>query len=483
MPGWRRIASFFLAALVAAGILVAAPHAGAGEDSESSPDPRPNIVVIMTDDQAVESIRVMDNVAQDLAGRGVTFKRNLASYPLCCPSRITFLTGQHAHNHGVLSNTGPQGGYSAFAGRETTFPVALQNAGYRTSHVGKYANGYGRPDPREIPPGWTKWVAFPGTNAYRYWDYKLNVNGNIKKYGTDEADYQTDVLRRFARRRIENDAPRNEPFFLSIAPVAPHLGKNPAFPGGDLAWPAPRHSGAFASEPLPMPPSFNEDDVSDKPNFIQNSSQLSDSKIEEMTAQYRARLESLLAVDSLVRGVVRALKDAGELDDSVILFTSDNGFFQGEHREPAGKRLHYEPSTRVPLIVRGEGVANGATTKALVSNIDLAPTILELADASPLTLPDGRSLIPLLASPGAPWPDDVLLEAGPPGARKSYQAIRTTQYKYVEWWTGETELYDLDADPHELRNRSGKEQFAEIEADLAMRLAALKTCAGPACQL
>ncbi len=344
------------AALVAATVLL--QGAVAEPPPVQAQAPRPNVVVIMTDDQTAASLRVMANVRRLLAERGTTFTRSFTVYPQCCPSRASVLTGQYAHNHGVLGNSPPAGGYVKLD-HSNTLPVWLEDAGYHTAHIGKYLNGYGAGDPLEIPPGWSEWRGSVDPSTYRYTGYTLNEEGTLSTY----AGYQTDVYAAKAVNVIERRAPLARPFFLSVAFLAPHSGApaDPDDPGAGIVTPspAPRHRDAFSSEPLPTPPSFNEADVSDKPAGISGRVLLPPARIAAIRENYQQELESLLAVDQAVARIIGALRESGELANTFVIFTSDNGFFHGEHRIAQGKNLPYEPAIRVPLVVRGPGVPAG----------------------------------------------------------------------------------------------------------------------------
>lgn len=467
-----RIAAVASLALVA----VAASVAGGRKTTDGT---RPNVLVLMTDDQTVESMRVMPNVQRLLAARGVTFQNSFVGYSLCCPSRSTFLTGQYSHNNGVMGNTPPEGGYTKLD-HANTLAVWLQRAGYATVHLGKYLNGYGQENRTEIPPGWTEWHGSIDPTTYQYYGYTLNEDGRLVTYGRDAASYQTDVYAEKAVEIVGQRAASPQPFFLWVAFLAPHSGgpSTSDRPRG-TPLPAPRHGGRYASEPLPLPPSFNEEDVSDKPASIQRRRRLGPAAIDGIAKNYRLRLESLLAVDEAVARIVEALRQAGELDDTLIVFTSDNGFFHGEHRIAQGKILLYEPSIRVPLVVRGPGVPAGVRLSQPVSNIDVAPTILDAADVEPGRVVDGRSLFPLFADTGLNWGRDLLIESGGAGA---FTAIRTPRYLYAEHETGEKELYDLAKDPDELQSRHADPAYDAVRAELARRLATLRDCAGAPCR-
>jgi N-acetylglucosamine-6-sulfatase len=442
---------------------------------------RPNVVVLLTDDQTVESMRVMAGAQAELAGAGTTFDRAFVSNPLCCPSRATLYTGQYSHNHGVIGNRPPEGGYGRLDKREW-LPVWLQRAGYHTVHIGKFMNRYGQDSPpTEVPPGWNEWYTSVDPSTYDFMNYQLNENGVVRTY----SEYSTDAYSTRAVDAVRRLAPSEQPFFLSVAFLAPHSGSpretdDPA--GVFTPMPAPRHRDRFASEPLPASPAFDEVDVSDKPSFIRRRPRLTAEHVAAITENYRQELESLLAVDEGIVRVVGALREASELDRTLIVFTSDNGFFHGEHRVPFGKVMVYEPSIRVPLILRGPGVPARARRHQLVTNADLAPTILDAADAVPAgRVPDGRSLFPLLRDRGLAWGRELLVEGAPGIQAVAYGALRNDRFVYAEHDNGERELYDLRRDPDQLDSLDGDPDYEWIEARLAERLAALQRCAGASC--
>jgi N-acetylglucosamine-6-sulfatase len=468
-------------ALLVAGLVLAAPAAS------QERDPQPNVLVLMTDDQTLASLRVMAGVREALAGEGTTFERAFVSNALCCPSRSTLLTGQYSHSHGVLGNLPPDGGYTRLDKSEW-LPVWLQRAGYRTFHIGKFLNRYGIDSPpTEVPPGWNEWYASVDPSTYLFYGYTLNENGILNTYGLDRNPlfYSTDYYVQRAVDVVERMGKTRTPFFLSLAFLAPHSGgpRDPDDPPG-LATPspAPRHLDRFAGTPLPPSPAFNEADMSDKPSFLQGRPPISAARARAIEENHRQGLESLLAVDEGIVRIVEALRESGELDDTLIVFTSDNGFFYGEHRIENGKVLAYEPSIRVPLILRGPGVPAGARRRQLVTNADLAPTILDAAGARAGLPQDGRSLFPLLDDPGLEWGRDLLIEGAPGNTVVAFDALRTYRYVFVQYVNGERELYDLERDPHQLSSVHGDPAYAGVQAELAGRLAALAVCAGRACR-
>ena len=460
-----------------AAVTVAALSATASAWADASPL---NVVVIETDDQTADSLWAMPIVDRLLVRRGVTFENSFVSFPLCCPSRATFLTGQYPHNHGVENNRPPQGGYEKLRGDET-LPVWLHRAGYRTMLVGKYLNGYGMRDPHEIPPGWTDWHGLVDPKTYYYYGFTINDEGHTRAYAKKPANYQTDVLTGKAVRLLRSAASGERPFFLWTTYLAPHFDfSSNARPPTPV--PGPKDLGSFAGQPAPRTPSFDEADVSDKPATIRQFRPLTERQRAGIRRLYQRELESLQAVDRGVGELIDTLRDTGELDSTLLVFTSDNGYLHGEHRVPLGKWLPYEPSIRVPLVIRGPGVPAGVRLGDLVSNQDLSPTILDAAGASAALPQDGVSLMPLLRG-GALPARDLLIEGRYPFGSEPvrYAGVRTKRWFYAEYTNGERELYDLGVDWDELSNVAGSPDYASVESDLASRLSALRTCSGASC--
>lgn len=476
-------------AVAVAGVLaVSSRGVGAADDrSTKSTKPRsrhPNILMIMTDDQTVESMRVLPAVKSLIGDAGVTFTDNVVSFPICCPSRASFLTGEYAHNDGVHANVAPYGGLGALKSPETTLPVALERAGYDTIHIGKYVNGYGLKGPVTVPPGWTDWNGTIDNSTYQYYGFTMFQNGVKRTFGSRPAGYQTDVESGIATAKIRQHRGRRKPFFMNLAYLAPHVTGSEGGAGArsGVPVPAPRDAGRRAGQPLPASPAFNEADVSDKPLWVQALPRLTPAADEAITKDYDLYLETLDAVNDGVNRIMKTLKETHQLANTVVIFTSDNGYFFGEHRIPSGKGRFYEPSIRVPLVMRGPGIEHGVTRRSLVANVDLAPTILDLAGAKSLRTVDGTSMVPLLDHQESRPPKDraVLLESN--SVFSPDLGVRTPRYAYFVLNTGEKELYDLRADPNELRNLVGDPAHAAVQADLATRLAKLEHCSGATCR-
>jgi N-acetylglucosamine-6-sulfatase len=508
LPKHRRtriLLPILLLLVLAAGLIAAKAPIRKAENKAAQPN-RPNIVFILTDDQDVllGSLDVMPAVRNQIAAQGLTFTNAFVPLSLCCPSRSTILTGQYAHNHQVYTNVAPDGGFHRFLdlGREkATIGTAMKNAGYRTALMGKYLNEYPRgAEKTHVPPGWDEWDVPIGSAGYNQFNYTLNQNGRFVAHGNKAEDYLTDVLTERARLFIRDSAARGTPFFLYVAPYAPHRP----------ATPAPRHALLFPDARAPHTASFNEADMNDKPKSVRKPL-LTTEEIGILDYQYRRRLQSLQAVNDMVLGIVRTLKNMGQLDNTYIVFTSDNGFHLGQHRMKAGKYTPYEEDIRVPLVVRGPGVPAGSTTSAFVLNVDFAPTFAELGGARLGVRADGRSFVPLLRGGPVPadWRKAVFLEqfafrdAPAPGEDAegnenidepsdrtaadgvqeyfTHLGLRTPTYKYVERANHEFEYYDLVNDPAELRNLAAQ-MSPQLRGRLSEIVNALSTCDGADCR-
>jgi N-acetylglucosamine-6-sulfatase len=400
---------------------------------------RPNVVLIVTDDQRYDTLHVMPAVQRLLMSKGMTLRRAIVTNPLCCPARATILTGRYSHTTGVYSNRGPNGGWSSFRPSESsTIATALDAVGYRTGLIGKYVNGYAGGG-TNVPPGWDRWFAFAQDNSL-YFNYAVidDAAGPGKvTFGARAQDYSTDVIRRRAIAFIRSTPP-GTPLFLMATPYAPH--------GNYTA--APRHDGNLAGLPVHLGPAVNEADMSDKPRYLRGRRLLS---AKRLRARTRNQLETLLAVDGMVSRIVDVLQRTGRAQNTLIIFTSDNGNSNYEHRW-SSKLVPYEESIRVPFVISYPGrIPPGTVSNSLVSNVDITPTIVDFAGAS--LAADGVSLRPLLTGAASSVRGSVLLEhVEGVTAVPTYCGVRTPSLTFVHYATGEEELYDLIKDPRQLQN-------------------------------
>ncbi len=490
--------------ITAAALLLPAGGGSAQDGSTGAAVSGPNVVVVMTDDQRVDDMAALPNTKRLIGQAGVTFTRYFASYPVCCPARATFFTGQYAHNHNVrclYKKCG--GGYTKLDQREY-LPVWLEDAGYTTAHIGKFLNGYGSDRAPDVPNGWTEWFGLIDPWTYRMWGYQIFENGDRRTYGSLLREvprlYQTRVLTNKATQFIRRRAGGDAPFFLSVAYLAPHheSGKTQARTG-KLVRPDPRDRGRYAHMPLPKPPSYNED-VSDKPRWVGRNRAINARRETAIITRMHERWASLPAVDRGVEAIIETLRDTGELDNTYVIFTSDHGYMQGEHRIPQGKMVPYDPSTQVPLLIRGPGIPRGKSTKALVGDVDLAATIMDATPARPSRPLDGRSILPFArnvnlqsfrpflhttAGQGAKGKTNTR-DGGTRGTQPrvpAWSAVRTTRWLYVEYRSGQREMYDLKRDHWQLNNVIGDPRTAARirRGTLRRLLSDLRSCSGRSC--
>jgi N-acetylglucosamine-6-sulfatase len=504
-----------LLALLGVACLASLALLARGEPSHAASS-KPNIIMFTTDDQTVRDLAAMPKTDALIAAQGANFLHAYVSMSLCCPSRITVQTGEYAHNHHVMGNTPPQGGYSVFNDKNA-LPVWLQQAGYRTIHIGKMPNGFGT-DTNEtyVPPGWGPFNGGSGRGEFyafikppsAYTDFALDENGVLKQYTAD--DYQTTVYGDLAVDRIDQHFTNhsNDPLYMQVQFFAPH----------DPATPETKYQNAFATTPLPIDASFNEKNVKDKPGWIRKISRFGPGLIAKIQTRYQHRLETLLSVDDQIQRIVNELSAKGQLANTYLIFTSDNGFMQGQHRLHQGKFAPYEPSIQVPLLISGPGIPPGAQPRALVWNGDITATILKMADAQPGLPQDGRSLLPYARDPSLRSFRPILIETGPPGSTNEpgtpvsaaskrvhfstyvknldqdhtaqiaraivaprYRAIRTGRYLLVKYSDGSRELYDLKRDPLELRSMYKDSRYFPVRKYLLKKLKALVLCQGADC--
>ena len=433
---------------------------------------RPNVVLINTDDMNVSDMFVMRHTLALLGARGTTFRNSYVSYPLCCPSRATQLTGQYAHNHGVLTD-------QRFTDLDSanTLAVWLKRAKYRTAMVGKYLNGYGAVDPRQVPPGWKQWFGLTGGTEQKRYGFKLNENGKVHNYPRKPANYIDYVLGAKVNGLVKAWAPSPKPFFLYYNPNNPHGEKGtPVWSTRDPE-PAPRYLGRFGDIPAPQSPNFDEANVSDKPKQIRDIPRLSDQDEADIDRRYRGRLESLLSVDDEVKSIVNLVRKYGDKRKTFFIFTSDNGLELGAHRIEFKDYL-YEEGERVPLVIRGPGVPQNTTRDQLVANIDLAPTIAALTNTRPGRVMDGIDLLPLTRDPNVANNRSILFES----VDLNIYGVRRGPWSYNLYSNGDEELYNLDDDPYQLTSVDSDPGLTSMKASLKADLERLRTCSGDTCR-
>lgn len=429
---------------------------------------RPNFVFFLIDDLRHDAMScaghpfVRTPNIDRLAQNGIRFTNAFVTISLCGPSRACFLTGAYSHLNTVRTNEGQEFDPKAFS----TFPMLLQKAGYETGFVGKWHMNGKTSDPR---PGFDYWLSFKGQGVYT--DPLLNENGREFK----ATGYMTDLLTDRAVAFLKK--PHDKPFSLCVWHKAVHADFQPA----------ERHKNLYADAKLPEPPNFN-DLMADKPAWQREQvfrgarlkkkladEQLPasleparwDPQVPRMIDYFRAEA----AVDDSVGRVLATLRETGQLDNTYVIFTSDNGFFHGEHRR-GDKRAAFEESIRIPFLVQGPGIAQrGTTHDAMVLNIDVPSTLLDLAGVSPAPTMQGRSLKPLLAGGKPAWRTSFLYEyykeQAIPGIPTMF-AVRTRDWKYVTYpgLNDIDELYDLRNDPIEMHNLAQKPEAADRLAEM-----------------
>lgn len=510
-----------------------APDVGASSASTVL-QTKPNVVMIIVDDMRADDLQYMANTRQLLGNEGVTFANSFSPYPLCCPARASILVGQYTHNHRVFSVAPPYAFPSFNDG--STLATALQDAGYSTIMLGKYLNGYGTlPEPGEetgrsvhyVPPGWTDWRAsldggLPAShpqwgNTYNYFDTTLSDQGvGFINY---EGRYQSNVYGELSASIIRERAASPTPFFLYASYAAPHNGE-PREPD-DLRW-VQRSDGRMVEFRSPARPNgvknvfdgmissapgadWTDPDITDKPEYLQSLLPTNDAERAAMLEVTRQRAEALLVVDRQVKRTVDALRASGELGRTLVIFTSDNGYFLGEQQIRQGKILPHEPSLRTPLLMRGAGLPAGEVRYDPFMSIDFAPTIAAVAGANMGVPVDGRSMLGVARRGDLGWRRAVLTEtgsrnvvrntdesglpldavdAGEPDARWAI-GIRTDRYLYVDLASGEEELYDLATDPRQYDNlaASPTEEQTSLLQLMREQLALMRACQAAECRV
>lgn len=489
-------AMVFCALLGAAVGGLAAREAGA-TDVTTLALARPNIVFVLTDDLSSNLVtsQFMPEVKM-LEAEGTTFDNYFVTDSLCCPSRASIFTGRYPHDTGVWGNSGIDGGYSAFNDHDdeaSTVATDLHRVGYRTAMMGKYLNRYEVED--NSSPGWDEWdVAGWG---YPEFNYDINEDGDIVHYGGPDDplrdNYLTSVLSHLAGSFISRTVHHHpgQPFFLEVATFAPHSPYTPA----------PKYSALYPNLQYPRTPAFDVANTN-PPSWMGHRKPLTPEKLATINEDFRRRAQSVRSVDDLIAHLIDVLRRTGQLANTYIVFSSDNGLHMGEHRLAPGKLTAFDTDIKVPLVIVGPRVPSGLQVNAFAQNIDLRSTFDAWAGTRPNEVVDGRSLEPLLTSaPGTVppgWPQGALIEhrgpvtdthdpdyqTGMSANPVSYEALRLPEALYVEYANGQHEYYDLATDPYELDNiyasLSLKRQKAlEAQLDLAESCHSAQACATP----
>ena len=429
----------------------------------------PNIILIMTDDQPPHTLTYMPIIQRELIAKGVNFTNAFVTTPLCCPSRASILTGEYVHNHGVKTNRAPEGGATALKD-DATIAVWLHDAGYRTGYLGKYLNGYNDLPKGYIPPGWDDWQVFyhRDPNLDYYYNYSMNENGKIVEYGTDAKEFSTDLLAERAVQFINGSD--QQPFFLVLSIFAPHQ----TYQAAD------RHKDMFKSLDefeRYRPPNFFEEDLSDKPAW---ANEIEHPTVDYVDKVHERMLRSLMSVDDAVGKVTAILDKRGIRDNTMIIYISDNGMSMGDNGV-FGKNCPYEACLKIPFIVSYPPLTSAPRVdESSVLNIDIVPTFLDLAGVSIPSTVDGASLNPLLSNLTTGWRDGFLIEhfedtsdveeSGLASFIPEYTGFRTKEWKYVEYVTGERELYNLLNDPFEMDNLAYQDGYEQIMDELSQRI-------------
>ena len=438
-------------------------------------DSRPNVLLVLADDldDRTSSIAHMGALNSLVGDRGVTLKNAYVTQSLCCPSRVSMLRGQYPHNTGITGNAVADYGEFASSGQEaSTYATWVHDAGYQTAYFGKYLNGYGT---TRIPDGWDRWFAASArSTTQRFNDQGTEVNYDPSKHLFE------DLIRAKALAWLRN-RDRSKPFLAVMATHAPHVPADSA----------PRHATLFPNAKLPKPPSFDERDVSDKNAWIGQRPPLRQAEIDGMTRLHRDRLRTMEGVDEMISAVLSELRDQGELSNTYVVFTSDNGYHFGEHRFHQGKETSYEEDVAVPMIVRGPGVAEGVTRRQMVLNQDLGPTFAEIAGAPTPGFVDGRSFLPVLGSSppaNSQWRSAFLVKSPHTDTTAPWLhsmpgnlAVRTPRYEYIDYARGKSELYDMARDPYQTHSLMANPPEDALTR-LRTRFGQLRGCAGQGCR-
>jgi arylsulfatase A-like enzyme len=474
---------------------------------------KPNVLMVMTDDMRYDELRYLPHVQAFLQDRGTDFTNSFAPTPLCCPNRASFLTGEFPHNHGVWWHEDPWG-YGSFDDSHT-LAGALQHAGYATGYVGKYLNKYGIAAPKAapgaapatyVPAGWDDWRATPDAvpvpvsdplygSTYDYFDTTVNNNGTLEPH---QGEYNSAVLVNEGIKVLDKFTAGAKPWFLQVNSLAPHHG-DPVEPD-DPFLPTPARpdwvKGHFNAEiprgrGIPANGVSPEKDVSDKAAITSMRRDPGHGARRAVRETARQRAEALFALDRNLARLFDDLKASGDLDNTVVVFTSDNGYMLGEHRWLSGKVIGFEPSYRVPLLIAGPGVPTGERVDP-VTTVDLTSSILDWAGAH-LPKADGVSFVDDL-NRSSGWTRAIGYESylpqianlhNVPGFEGPQTAIgiRTAQYFYVKYASGEVELFDLAKDALEMNSVAHDPAYAGVRRGLNAAWWKFHDCVGAACDI
>jgi N-acetylglucosamine-6-sulfatase len=476
----RRLIALLASVALAVGLLFSGSYTGTANDiskaNAQTTRAKPNIVFILTDDQPKNTMMAMPEVRGRVRDMGMALPNAYVSESLCCPSRASILRGQYPHNTHVMRNGPPEGGVQTFratGAEDNTVAHWLVRQGYSTALVGKYMNGY---DASYKPPGWSYWYAKADASTP---GLKVNDNGHVVDFAGKTGNWG-DRFKAKARGYLDRrtDQASDGPFALFFWTGQPHL------PAGDYA---DRYAGMYSRATLNPKPSFDESDVSDKPTWVRNLGRIGDNERDQLRRWRRNQLRSVRQVDDTVGAMLDLLRRRDELANTYVVFTTDNGTHMGEHRwfgERGAKKTAYEEAANVLMFVRGPGVPRGSTASRLVLNNDLAPTFVRLAGGTPPTFVDGRNLLPVWRTNTSTWRTAIMNERpirdGSP--LPTYHSLITQRYTYVEYGTGEKELYDRSNDPYELNSKHDNVAYADIMASLSQRLDALEGCKADTCR-
>ena len=489
----RRVAvglSVLVAAVGASGSAVASAPPGRAPVPRAAVPDRPNFVVVMMDDADTSLFRHMPE-ARRMQREGVKLTMTVSS-PLCCPSRATYDTGKYLHNHRVLTNELPTGGWETYSGNGSegdTLATTLDDAGYYTAIYGKYYNGY---TGQAAPPGYDHYALMTDFSGYTGFDYELKTPAGDRSYGSADEDYFTDVITDHGLQAVRRGAGSGEPFYVTIRTTAPHArGRS----DGTRYPPAPRHEDLFPDLRNPRPPSFDRIPTN-APRWMQDLAPFTDRVLRRLDRWYRQRAQAVQAVDDTLRVVRDELSQLGVADTTYVLLVNDNGYHLGQHRLKEGKRTPFRHDRESPAIVVGPGVAAGRVSTVLAQNTDLRPT-LEAAAGLPVSPGvDGIDLLPELRGEGVPrhrraalmWNEAQRLPRTDPDAEEPltsdiprWRAFTTRasasgdeHYTYAVFETGERMLLQGRS---ELRNEVGLLKRRQLAA-LDRTLEALGTCRG-----